>query len=36
MKFAYTILYVPNVSLALDFYERAFGLSRGFVHEGGD
>ena len=36
MKFAYTILYVPDVSLALGFYERAFGFTRGFLHEGGD
>jgi lactoylglutathione lyase len=36
MKFAYTILYVPNVAQALAFYESAFGLTRGFVHECGD
>ncbi|HSI51258.1 MAG TPA: VOC family protein [Ideonella sp.] len=35
MQFAYTILYVPDVPAAVDFYERAFGLARRFVHEGG-
>ncbi len=32
----YTILYVEHVPDALDFYERAFGLERGMLHEGGD
>lgn len=36
MIFRYTILYVDNVSNALDFYERAFGFRRLFLHEGGD
>ena len=36
MKFGYTILYVPSVMDSIDFFERAFGLMRGFVHEGGD
>ena len=36
MKFAYTILYVPNVAQAIAFYEAAFGFVRGFVHECGD
>lgn len=31
MKFAYTILYVENVTETIEFYERAFGLSRKFV-----
>ena len=31
MKFAYTILYVPDVVRAIEFYERAFGFQRGFV-----
>jgi lactoylglutathione lyase len=35
MKFAYTILYVPDVSRSLDFYESAFGLKRRFLHESG-
>lgn len=36
MIFRYTILYVKNVSASLDFYERAFGFNRMFLHEGGD
>lgn len=36
MIFRYTIIYVPDVPAALDFHERAFGLSRGFLHEAGD
>ncbi len=36
MKFGYTIIYVPNVLASIEFYELAFGLQRGFVHEGGD
>ena len=35
MKFAYAILYVPDVAQAVDFYERAFGLTRRFVHDSG-
>jgi predicted enzyme related to lactoylglutathione lyase len=33
MKFAYTIIYVPNVPETVSFYETAFGLSRRFMHE---
>lgn len=33
MKFAYTIIYVPDVLKTLEFYERAFGFKRKFVHE---
>ena len=36
MKFAYTIVYVGNVAASLDFFERAFGLARRFLHDGGD
>ncbi|MCB1351427.1 MAG: VOC family protein [Rhodobacteraceae bacterium] len=36
MFLRYTILYVGDVAAALDFYERAFGLARGFLHETGD
>jgi len=36
MKLGYTILYVPNVSESLLFFERAFGLTRRFLHESGD
>jgi catechol 2,3-dioxygenase-like lactoylglutathione lyase family enzyme len=35
MEFGYTIVYVRDVSAALEFFERAFGLSRRFVHESG-
>ncbi|MFO0881076.1 MAG: VOC family protein [Gemmataceae bacterium] len=35
MKFGYTIVYVPDVAAALDFYSRAFGFSIRFVHESG-
>ena len=36
MKFAHTILYVPDVASAVEFYEKAFGFERGFVHESGE
>ena len=32
----YTILYVDDVAATLAFYERAFGLTRGMLHESGD
>ena len=35
MKFGYVILYVKDVKSALDFYEKAFGLKRGFIMETG-
>lgn len=35
MKLGYTILYVPDVMTAVDFYERAFSLKRRFVHDSG-
>ncbi len=31
IKFAYTILYVQNVTQSVDFYEKAFGFTRKFV-----
>lgn len=31
MKFAYTILYVDNVTETIEFYENAFGFSRKFI-----
>jgi lactoylglutathione lyase len=34
MKLGYVIIYVPDVPAAVVFYERAFGLTRRFVHEG--
>lgn len=36
MKFTHTIIYVQNVTDTVAFYEAALGLSRVFVHEGGD
>lgn len=33
MKFACSILYVPDVVAAVEFYERAFELRRKFVHD---
>lgn len=36
MKLKYTILYVENVALTLDFYNKAFGFKTSFIHEAGD
>ncbi|MEO8247870.1 MAG: VOC family protein [Burkholderiales bacterium] len=36
MKFGYTIVYVPDVARSLEFFERAFGFKRRFLHESGD
>lgn len=36
MIFRYTILYVEDVAATLDFFSRAFGLEKGFLHESGD
>jgi len=36
MKLKYIIFYVADVSVTLEFYEKAFGLERKFLHEGGD
>jgi lactoylglutathione lyase len=33
MKFAYTLLYVDDVELTMNFYAEAFGLEKGFLHE---
>jgi catechol 2,3-dioxygenase-like lactoylglutathione lyase family enzyme len=35
MKFGYTIIYVRDVLGSLAFFERAFNLTRRFVHESG-
>ncbi|HEX3140607.1 MAG TPA: VOC family protein [Rhizobacter sp.] len=35
MKLGYTIVYVSDVAASLDFFERAFGLPRRFLHESG-
>jgi lactoylglutathione lyase len=36
VRFGYAILYVRDVSASLDFYERAFGQRRRFLHESGE
>lgn len=36
MKLRYIIFYVEDVAAALEFYTRAFGFSRLFLHEAGD
>ncbi|TPD73397.1 VOC family protein [Flavobacterium microcysteis] len=36
IKFAYTILYVQDVTKAVEFYENAFGFTRKFVSPGND
>jgi lactoylglutathione lyase len=33
MRLGYIIVYVPDVPATLDFYERAFGLERRFLHQ---
>jgi catechol 2,3-dioxygenase-like lactoylglutathione lyase family enzyme len=33
VRFGYTILYVSDVAASLDFYERALGQRRRFLHE---
>ena len=35
MKLGYTILYVSDVAASPQFFERAFGLKRRFLHESG-
>ena len=35
MRFGFTILYVSDPAASLDFYERAFGQTRRFLHESG-
>ena len=36
MQLRYIILYVPDVGATMDFYARAFGLKRRFLHDSGD
>jgi lactoylglutathione lyase len=36
MKFGYTIIYVPDVTASLAFFEKVFGFTRRFLHESGD
>lgn len=33
MKLSYNLFYVDDVAKAMDFYEKAFGLQKGFLHE---
>lgn len=33
MQFAYAIVYVEDVPATVEFYEKAFGLKRRFIHE---
>lgn len=35
LQLGYVIIYVPDTLKAVEFYERAFGLERRFVHESG-
>jgi len=36
VRLGYAIIYVPDVTAAVEFYERAFGLARRFVHDSGE
>jgi uncharacterized glyoxalase superfamily protein PhnB len=36
IKFAYTILYVQDVTQSISFYEKAFGFTRTFISPGND
>lgn len=36
MIFRYSILYVDDVEATLDFYEKAFGFQKAFLHDSGD
>jgi lactoylglutathione lyase len=33
MKLGYTLLYVDDVKKTMNFYSKAFGLKKGFLHE---
>ncbi len=35
MNLGYTIIYVPDVLASVEFFEKAFGFKRRFVHESG-
>ena len=35
MRLGYTIIYVPDVAASVEFFEKAFGLKRRFIHESG-
>jgi len=36
MQFGYTIIYTHSVEESIEFFEKAFGLKRRFIYEGGD
>jgi catechol 2,3-dioxygenase-like lactoylglutathione lyase family enzyme len=36
IKFAYTILYVQDVTRSIEFYEKAFGVNRKFISPGNE
>lgn len=36
MKLGYTLIYVDDVVKTMNFYEKAFGLEAGFLHESKD
>ena len=36
MRLSHTILYVSDVAASLAFWQRAFGIGPGFVHDSGD
>src|SRR5438034_620429 len=33
MRFGYTIMYVPDVEAAINFYKNVFNLEQAFLHE---
>ena len=35
MKFGYTIIYTEDVLASIEFFERAFGFQKRFIHESG-
>jgi uncharacterized glyoxalase superfamily protein PhnB len=35
VKFGYTIIYTADVTKSIEFFEKAFGLQRRFIHESG-
>lgn len=35
MKFGYTIIYTDDVNKSIEFFEKAFGIKKRFIHESG-
>jgi lactoylglutathione lyase len=35
MKFGYTIIYTDDIEKSIEFFEKAFGFKRRFIHESG-